>query len=66
MPPPETPPPDLNLERCEKAKILEALRLCGGNIRLAALALGISERTLSRRLKAYVLLADKVPVEILP
>ena len=42
---------DISVERIESEAIKEALRRYGGNRRLAANALGISERTLYRKLK---------------
>jgi transcriptional regulator with PAS, ATPase and Fis domain len=45
-----------NLAGLERAAIVEALRLSNGNRRKAAEALGISERTLYRKIKEYGLL----------
>ncbi len=42
-----------DLQTAEKTLIENALRACGGNRRLAASKLGISERTLYRKLKLY-------------
>lgn len=44
---------DLNLEKMEKLFIEQALRVCNGNRTEAALKLGISRRTLHRKLKEY-------------
>jgi DNA-binding NtrC family response regulator len=44
---------DLNLENMEKSFIRQALRTTGGNITEAARLLGISRRTLHRKIKAY-------------
>jgi DNA-binding NtrC family response regulator len=44
---------DLNLEKMEKLFIEQALRVCHGNRTEAALKLGISRRTLHRKLKEY-------------
>lgn len=49
------PPLDLNLQRAERALILRALDESGGNRTLAARLLGISRRTLHRKLKDYQL-----------
>ena len=46
-------PANLNLEAMEKAFIQRALRLTDGNITEAAKLLGISRRTLHRKLKTY-------------
>lgn len=43
----------LPLEEMEKQHILHALETCGGNKRQAARALGITERTLYRKLNVY-------------
>jgi DNA-binding NtrC family response regulator len=51
----ERPKPQ-NLAALERAAIQEALRLTGGNRREASRALGISERTLYRKIKEYGLL----------
>jgi DNA-binding NtrC family response regulator len=48
--------PDLSLSQLERATIQEALTRHGGNRRRAAEALGISERTLYRKIKEYGLL----------
>jgi len=53
QPPPEIPAPLLSLDEMEKKSITEALERCGGNKRKSALALGITERTLHRKIKAY-------------
>ena len=53
QPPPEKPAPLLSLDDMEKKSIIEALERCGGNKRKSALALGITERTLHRKIKAY-------------
>jgi two-component system, NtrC family, response regulator AtoC len=44
---------DLSLEQAEKRRIEEALRLCSGNRTIAAKRLGISRRTLHRKLNEY-------------
>jgi two-component system, NtrC family, response regulator AtoC len=46
---------DLNLEKMEKLFIEQALKLCDGNRTEAAIKLGISRRTLHRKLKEYQL-----------
>jgi DNA-binding NtrC family response regulator len=46
-------PADLNLEKMEKAFIEQALKLTDGNITEAAKLLGISRRTLHRKIKTY-------------
>lgn len=43
----------LSLDEIEKKSIAEALEACHGNKRKTALALGITERTLYRKIKAY-------------
>jgi DNA-binding NtrC family response regulator len=48
-------PQDLNLERMERLFLQEALRRSGDNRTEAALALGISRRTLHRKIKTYQL-----------
>jgi two-component system response regulator AtoC len=45
--------PDLNLEAMEKTFIAQALRLTDGNVTEAAKLLGISRRTLHRKIKTY-------------
>jgi two-component system response regulator AtoC len=45
--------PDLNLETMEKNFIQQALRLTDGNVTDAAKLLGISRRTLHRKIKTY-------------
>jgi two-component system response regulator AtoC len=45
--------PDLNLEKMEKAFIEQALRQTDGNVTEAAKLLGISRRTLHRKIKTY-------------
>jgi transcriptional regulator of acetoin/glycerol metabolism len=45
-------PPDLNLQQTERLLMLRALEETSGNRTLAARKLGISRRTLHRRLKA--------------
>ena len=47
------PSPTLDLDRNEKMLILKALEECGGNRTSAAVKLGISRRTLHRKLKEY-------------
>ncbi len=47
------PAPNLNLEKMEKAFIEQALRLTDGNVTDAARMLGISRRTLHRKIKTY-------------
>ena len=42
-----------SLDEIEKKSIAEALKTCQGNKRKTALALGITERTLYRKIKAY-------------
>jgi two-component system response regulator AtoC len=44
---------DLNLEKMEKAFLEQALRLTDGNVTEAAKMLGISRRTLHRKIKTY-------------
>jgi DNA-binding NtrC family response regulator len=44
---------DLNLEKMEKSFIQQSLRLTEGNITEAAKLLGISRRTLHRKIKSY-------------
>ncbi len=44
---------DLRLDRLERAAVIEALRRSGGNRRRAAEALGVSERTLYRKIREY-------------
>jgi transcriptional regulator with PAS, ATPase and Fis domain len=46
-------PPSLSLEHIERTAIREALNRSGGNRRRAADSLGISERTLYRKIKEY-------------
>ncbi len=46
-------PADLSLKQLERATVQEALRRAGGNRRAAAEALGISERTLYRKIKDF-------------
>ncbi len=60
--PPALIPPATNgaaplqsLDEIEKKTIAEALKICKGNKRKTALALGITERTLHRKIKAYAL-----------
>jgi len=60
--PPALIPPSTNgaaplqsLDEIEKKTIAEALKICKGNKRKTALALGITERTLHRKIKAYAL-----------
>ena len=60
--PPALIPPATNgaaplqsLDEIEKKSIAEALKICKGNKRKTALALGITERTLHRKIKAYAL-----------
>ncbi|MEI8033067.1 MAG: sigma-54 dependent transcriptional regulator [Chlorobiaceae bacterium] len=48
-----TPEPPLPLDEIEKRSIAAALRNCEGNKRKTAMALGITERTLYRKIKAY-------------
>jgi DNA-binding NtrC family response regulator len=45
--------PDLNLEKMEKTFIDQALRLTSGNVTEAAKLLGISRRTLHRKINTY-------------
>jgi DNA-binding NtrC family response regulator len=47
------PPPTLNLESHEKTLIQQALADCRGNVSAAAKQLGISRRTLHRKLNEY-------------
>ena len=49
----ELPPAGVSLEEVERQSILAALTRNGGNRRLAAGQLGISERTLYRKIKEY-------------
>ena len=53
IPSPEKTAPLLSLDDIEKKSITEALERCNGNKRKTALALGITERTLHRKIKAY-------------
>jgi DNA-binding NtrC family response regulator len=55
MPPPpqEEPAKQCSLHEIEKKSIAEALERCNGNKRKTALALGITERTLHRKIKSY-------------
>ena len=46
-------PPSLSLDHIERTAIREALNRSGGNRRRAADSLGISERTLYRKIKEY-------------
>ncbi len=46
-------PADLNLETMEKSLIQRALQITEGNITEAAELLGISRRTLHRKIKTY-------------
>jgi DNA-binding NtrC family response regulator len=46
-------PPTLSLDRIERTAVKEALNRSGGNRRRAAESLGISERTLYRKIKEY-------------
>jgi len=46
-------PADLSLKQLERATVQEALRRAGGNRRAAADTLGISERTLYRKIKDF-------------
>jgi DNA-binding NtrC family response regulator len=50
---PARTPPSLSLDHIERTAIREALNRSGGNRRRAADALGISERTLYRKIKEY-------------
>jgi DNA-binding NtrC family response regulator len=50
---PVEPATTLNLGQLERSAIQEALNQSGGNRRRAAEALGISERTLYRKIKEY-------------
>src|SRR5262249_28297339 len=54
-PPPAGPPPPVNGDAAERARIVEALAACAGNQTQAARRLGISRRTLLYRLDAYSL-----------
>jgi DNA-binding NtrC family response regulator len=49
----ESEPESLNMKEVEKTKILKALERNNGNRKLAALALGMSDRSLYRKLKQY-------------
>jgi two-component system response regulator HydG len=49
----EPPPGSLSLEAVERASILKALEAAGGNKSEAARRLGITRRTLHKKLKAY-------------
>ncbi|MEI7748933.1 MAG: sigma-54 dependent transcriptional regulator [Chlorobiaceae bacterium] len=49
----QEPTPLRSLDDIEKKSIVEALETCRGNKRKTALALGITERTLYRKIKAY-------------
>ena len=49
----ESEPESLNMKEVEKNKILKALERNNGNRKLAALALGMSDRSLYRKLKQY-------------
>jgi len=55
-PPLEEVEGDLSLDHLERAAVQEALRRSGGNRRRAADALGISERTLYRKIREYGLI----------
>ena len=46
-------PPDTNLDRMEESMIMRVLQQTGGHQQRAAGILGISRRTLSRKLKSY-------------
>jgi len=48
-------PTGMNLEQTEKAMMMRALESCGGNVSRAAQKLGISRRTLHRKIKKYEL-----------
>ncbi len=50
---PETETESLNMKEVEKTKIEKALERCNGNRKLAAQALGMSDRSLYRKLKQY-------------
>jgi two-component system response regulator HydG len=52
-PPEQAIPGDLSLEEVEKASILKTLELTGGNKSEAARRLGITRRTLHKKLKKY-------------
>jgi len=52
-PPPEVPEIARSLDEIEKQSIAEALERCQGNKRKTAQTLGITERTLHRKIKAY-------------
>ena len=52
---PKEIPSGLNIEELEKLAIIKALEQCGGNRTHAAGRLGISVRTLQRKLKYYEL-----------
>ena len=49
----EGEPESLNMKEVEKTKIMKALERCNGNRKLAAQALGMSDRSLYRKLKQY-------------
>ncbi len=51
--PQEEPAKQYSLDEIEKKSIAEALERCNGNKRKTALALGITERTLHRKIKSY-------------
>ena len=53
MHPHEGPPPTLSLNQIERTAVREALNRSAGNRRRAADILGISERTLYRKIKEY-------------
>ncbi|MCS7161835.1 MAG: sigma 54-interacting transcriptional regulator [Bacteroidia bacterium] len=53
LPAPASAPSDLNLENNEQRLIQEALQRAGGNRKLAARLLDISERTLYRKMERY-------------
>ena len=46
-------PTGMNLEQTEKTMMIRALETCGGNVSRAAAHLGISRRTLHRKIKKY-------------
>jgi transcriptional regulator with PAS, ATPase and Fis domain len=51
--------PDTNLDRMEESMILRVLEQTGGHQQRAAVILGISRRTLSRKLKSYGLRTEE-------
>ncbi|MDQ3299331.1 MAG: sigma 54-interacting transcriptional regulator [Myxococcota bacterium] len=63
QPPPAAPPKDMRseLDDLERKRILEALEQCGGNQTRAAQLVGISRRTLLKRLDDYGIVRPRKP-----